>query len=471
MQKWNNILFSLLILMGMGVAGQSCRSSRPLSKTDNGSPQLTADQLFMTAERYKLQQQPEKAIHYFKAFQKHKPDNATASYEIAKQYNLLKNQDSVLLYARRAARLDTANKWMQQFFAQALSLHNKFDSAAAIFHQLTLQHPYSQDFPYQEALMLSFAKKYRESLQLFNRIEAQQGTSEELVYQKQRLYLKLHKIDSAAGEIQKLITTHPDNGRYYALLAKLYAQNEQPEKAIEVYQTLLSRQPDNPQAELALGILYKQTKNTNQFQNYIKKAFRNPGFDLEKKIRFIFPFLSYVTIDSAEKKDALWLCDLLTRIHKKDARAYALYGDMYYRCKEPDSALFQYKKALNYSHAGYEIWNQIMVIYTQKRAADSLLLYSQQAIKKFPDNAKARYFNGMALLLNGQTREAASELQGALQMGVSSRDMKKKIYTSLEIIYLKLNHKKTAARYKKMAEDISTSKPAESSVTRARRYP
>lgn len=420
--------------------------------------QLTADQLFMKAEHYKLHQEPEEAIRFFKAFQKLKPDNATAPFEIARQYNLLQKKDSVLLYARRAAALDTANKWIRQFYARTLSLHHQFDSAAYIFHQLSLQYPYSRQFLYQEALMLSYAKKYRQALRLFSRIEDRQGTNEELVYQKQRMYLKLHQVDSAANEIRKLITSQPDNGRYYALLAKLYAQNEQAVSAIDVYQTLLHRQPDNPQAQLALGILYKQTKNRPQFKNYIRKAFSNPEFNLEKKIRFIFPFLSYVTIDSAEQQDALWLCRLLTKVHHEDARAYALYGDMYYRCKEPDSALLQYKKALNYGHAGYEIWNQIMVIYTQKKAADSLLSYSKQAIDRFPDNAKARYFNGMALLLKGHNKEAASELQRALKMGISGKAVKKRIYTSLEIIFLKLNNRKIAAHYKKMAEEIKNTK-------------
>ncbi len=438
-------LWGLMFFMGGCVGSRYAQQSKQMH---------SADAYFMLGQRMKLQHRPKEAIEYFRAFQQLKPANATGYFEIARQYNNLHQPDSVLVYAEKAATLDSANKWIQQFYARTLADQKHFEAAAAIFHRLTDKYPYSADFVFQEALMLFYAEKYKAALPLFDQLEKQKGTNEELVFQKQRIYVKLHQIDSAAGEIQKLITRDPGNGRYYALLAKMYAKNNEPEQAINVYKNLLKKQPENPQAQLALGILYKQMDSTGKFKKYTTIAFFNPAFSLENKIKFIYPFLKYVEVDSTEQPDAIWLCRLLTRIHKEDARAYALFGDMFFKSKQPDSALFQYKKAIQYNQARYEVWNQIMLIYAQKGNVDSLMAYSKMAVQHFPNNAKARYFNGIAYFFKGKNENAASELQHALQIGIKDTKLKGYIYKSLTNIYLQLNNRREAIKYKRLAEDL-----------------
>ncbi len=440
-----------LFLLGLVLLMSGCVGAR---YSQQPKQVRSAEEYFMLGQRMKLQHRPKEAIGYFKAFQKLKPRNATVYFEIARQYNNLRQQDSVLVYAEKAAALDSANKWIQQFYARTLAERKQFEAAAEIFHRLSERYPYSADFVFQEALMLFYSERYEEALPLFDSLEKQKGTNEELVFQKQRIYVKMHQIDSAAGEIQKLITQDPGNDRYYALLAKMYAKNNEPQQAVNVYKDLLKKQPENPQAQLALGILYKQMDSTGKFKKYTKIAFVNPAFPLEKKIEFIYPFLKYVEVDSTEQADAIWLCRLLTEIHKQDPRAYALFGDMLFKCKQPDSALFQYKKALQYKKARYEVWNQIMLIYAQKGNIDSLMAYSKKAVHHFPNNAKARYFNGIAYFFKGKNENAASELQQALQIGIKNTKLKGYIYKSLTNIYLQLNNRREATKYKRLAENL-----------------
>ena len=454
-----------LLLLGGSFLLCSCRSTRLFSGPGPAAP--SADSLFMLGQQMKLRQEPAKAIAYFKIVQQRRPQNATVYYEMARQYNVLHQADSVLYYARIATQLDSTNKWFRQFYARTLGHQKQFDQAATLFQGLAEDYPYQPDFVFQEALMLYYAERYREALPLLDSLEQSEGVSEALVYQKQLIYVRLKQIDSAALEIQKLIDQSPDNDRYYALLAKVYADNAQPQSAVDVYQNLLHKQPDNPQAQLALGILYKQMHKRKQFEQYTQQAFSNPAFSLEKKIRFIYPFLQYVEIDSTERTDALWLCHLLIRLHGREARAHALYGDMYFRCEEPDSALQEYKTALQLDRSRYEVWNQIMLIYTRKGAVDSLMMYSGQAAQRFPDNAKARYFNGIALYLKGENQPAAKELEQALQIGIDNLALKQHVYQSLSSIYLKLNQFRTAARYHKLAESLKKKEKQQQTVHRS----
>lgn len=450
------------LLLGTGFLLCGCGSTHIAQQNKQ---KFSADELFMQGQRLKLQHRSEEAIAAFKGFQKMKPENATAYFEIARLYNNLRQPDSVLFYAEKAARLDSSNKWMQQFYARTLANRKHYAEAAVIFKTLSAKYPYSDDFVFQQALMLFYAKKYRQALPLFNQLEKKKGISEEIIFQKQRIYVRLDQIDSAAGEIRKLISQNPDDGRYYALLAKMYARNNEPVQAVGVYKKLLERQPGNPQAQLALGILYKQMKHTDKFKQFITTAFHNPDFGIEEKLRFIFPFLKYVEVDTSEKEDAIWLCRLLTQIHGQDARAYALFGDMFFKCKQKDSALFQYKKALYYEQTRYEIWNQIMLIYAEEGRVDSLMAYSREAVRHFPDNPKARYFKGMAYLFEGKNENALTELQQALKIGVKNTTLKGHIYEYMAGIYLQMNNRKEAARYKKMAESLQIEEKKNNSVT------
>lgn len=456
------IKISVLPVLGMLFILCSCGSSRFMHQSK--PKKFSADELFMKGQRMKLQHHSEKAIAYFKAFQKLKPQNATVYFEIARQYNNLRKPDSVLVYAEKAARLSPSNKWVQQFYARTLANDKQYTMAAEVFRRLAEAHLYSDDFVFQEALMLFHAKKYKEALPLFESLEKEKGVDEAIVFQKQRIYIRLHQIDSAAEEIQKLIDKSPDEGRYYALLAKMYARNNKPVQAVNVYKSLLQGQPHNAQAQLALGILYKQMDSIGKFKKYINKAFHNPAFSIEKKIRFIYPFLQYVEVDSTERPDAIWLCRLLTHIHHQDARAYALFGDMYFRCKETDSALSQYKKAIHHKHAHYEIWNQIMLIYAQKGKVDSLMTYSKKAVHCFPDNARARYFNGLAFYFKGRNKSAASELQYALKIGIKNTKLKQSVYQSLTNIYMRLDDREKATKYRKLAEAIRKKEDKKSSL-------
>lgn len=202
---------------------------------------------------------------------------------------------------------------------------------------------------YEKAIKKTEEADYHKALALFNELEKEQGINEELTFQKQRIYLKLNEIDSASFEIKKLIGRYPENLRYYALLAKLYSDHERLEDAIQTYQSFLEKYPGHPKASIALAVLYKRNGNDSAFQETISKVFTNPHFDIEHKITFVTPFLKYVEIDPSERNEALRLCRYIVQTHPRDARAYALSGNMFLQCRLPDSAISAFKQAIRWN--------------------------------------------------------------------------------------------------------------------------
>ncbi len=415
---------------------------------------LSADELFMEGQQMKLQHHPQKAIHYFKEFEKKKPKVATTYFEIARQYNMLKKEDSVFKYAQKAALLDTANKWIQQFYAQTLANQREFGKAAKIFHKLSRDNFTSNHFLIQEMMMWSYDEKYEKALLLVDSLEDLVGTNEQIILQKQWLYFKMNKLDSVEKEVEKLVALQPSNGKYYALLAQVYSKIDKPHKAIKVYQYLLRNQPDNVYAKLALSVLYKKTKQTVKFRKYIKEVFLSPEVDIEEKIDFVHPFLKYVEVDTSEKKDAIWLSQLLTKAYPENAATYILSGQMYYKCKKKDSALMKFKKALSIDSSDYEVWRGMMLIYLEKEKMSTLLKVNRRALRIFPQNAEVIMIRGMAYYRLKNYKKAASFLQQALDLDVKNGSTKRMLYRSLAAVYFRLHKINKAKKYKKMADEI-----------------
>jgi tetratricopeptide (TPR) repeat protein len=394
-----------------------------------------ADSLFIEAERLKLQGDPDQARGLFRKFLAVRPGNAAAYYELALLDGASRDAAGTLDNARRAVRLDTANQWFAIAYANALSMNGRHDSAALVFHHLSERFPANVQYLYNEAVMRSAAGDYHAALVLFNRLEDREGVNEEFVYQKQRIFLKLGETDSAAAEIRKLIDFNPGNARFYALLAQVYADNHEPDKAIQVYRSLLDKYPDNPQAMVALGLFYKQKGDDTAYRRYMARAFGNPRFDIDDKIAFVYPYLKYVEVDSSKKEEALSLCRFIVQAHPGNAKAHALFGDMFFRCNMPDSALQEYRKTLALDDSGYEVWSQMMLLYATTGRNDSLLVLSGRAIGRFPDEAGAWYFHGMALFFTGHMQECTVSLRQALKLQVQGKALKGRIYATLGDAY------------------------------------
>lgn len=448
---WRKMLSGLLLMSFLSV---SCRLTRntPQSAVIAGytsSPysssqavwdntQIPTDSLFIEAEREKIQGNLSKAAELFELFLQANPQNAAASYELALLNGRSKNNTGTLQYARKAAMLDTTNSWYQIAFANALAMNTQFDSAAEIFHRLSIRNPAQDRYAYNEAVMRSNAEQYPEALSLFNKLEDEAGINEEFVYQKQRIYLKMGKPDSAAAEIQKLIDLYPDNSRYYGLLAQVYADNNQPSRAIAVYQNLLQKYPDNPQAMVALGVYYKNKGDDSAYRNYMKQAFGNPQFNLEDKIAFIYPYLKYVEIDSGKKQEALFLCNLIVNAHPNSAAAHTIYGEMFFQCGQTDSAEHEFQTAIGLDSTQFEPVNQLLILYASKGSYENLLTTGQDAISRFPNEGSGWYFYGIANFSTGKYESSIEMLKKALSIGVNDKALKGHIYATLGEAYHQL---------------------------------
>lgn len=434
----------MLALLAMA----GCAGSRRLSQTRSSSPgtpsspvlpqQLSSpelDSLFLAAERYKWLGMDKQALRSFSTFLHYRPGEPAAWYELALLMAGLQHRQEALRYAERAYKLDSANVWYASGYAELLGANKHFQRAADIYSRLARLHPSTQSYAYKAGDYLIQAGAYRSALNLFDSLQAVEGVREDLIYERQRIYSSLGKTDSAALAIRELIAESPDEWRYYGLLAALYDQHAWLDSALSVYQDYLKRNPGQPQAEVAMALLYHREGHERKYHSLMREVFLDPANGIEDKMAFAFPFLKYVEVDTAERSQALDLCRWITEAHRRDPRAFTLYGDMLVKCDRIDQALDAYRQSLRLDPSRYGVWKQLLFIYSLREQTDSLLKTSQEVIRRFPNQVLGWYFEGMSRILKGDSDSGCLALQRALQLHPDDTPMLHHIYATLGTTY------------------------------------
>lgn len=448
----------LITVIGLGCAllWSACSSSKRTAAgekyiiKDPALLQQRADSLFFVAQRSKMLGDFKTAITQFSDYLRLNKKNPTVYYELSRLFMEVNNPNYALGFARRAAAMDTSNRWFQMALADALGLNNQFDSAAVVYDRLSRQYPESEDYLFNKAMLLSKAGKNDDALAVLDQLEQKTGAIEELIYQKQRLLLKESKVDEAALEIRKLITQSPQELRYYLLLAEVYDANDRVKQATAVYDTVLARDPGNPRALIAMANFARKKGNQEAYWKYLTKAFSNPDYSIDEKVAFIYPYLQMLQTDSSKLEEGLQLTQLVINAHPGEAKAYALQADMYSQANLLDSALANYNKAISLDSTRFSVWYQLMWIYSRKDEPAQLLKVSNAATTRFPEEFMGYYFKGVANFLLQQYPASIDALNKALLLGSGDKRFTGDVYSLLGDAYHAIGqHTQSDSSYEK----------------------
>lgn len=431
----------LLLLLGLGFLS-ACKTGKPATTRnttiyikDPTILQQRADSLFFAAERSKILGDYRTAITQFSDYLRLVKTNPTAYYELSRLFIEVRNPGYALGFAKRAASMDTTNKWFQITLADAFGIAGQFDSASAVYGKLAIRYPDNDEYLYNKGMFLTKAEQPEAALAVFDQLEKKVGLVEELAIQKERLLLKLDRVDDAAEEIHKLINLYPGEVRYYLLLADIYNANDRKDEAIALYKSSLELDSANPRALIALANNAKNNGDHAQYWNYLTRAFANPDYSIDEKVSYVYPYLQMQGTDSTKLREGLQLAQLVIEAHPEEAKAYALQADMYSQANMLDSALYDYKRAVALDSTRYSVWYQLMWIYSRKEDPANLLKVSNLVAQRFPKEFMGHYFQGVANFLLQNYPASIEALNEALINGNVDKSMRADVYSLLGDAY------------------------------------
>lgn len=419
----------------------------------NEKQKLELDFLFHEANKQRLLGNYEQALVIYSKCVKINPNQPFFHYELANLYTMANQQQIALQFAEKAVQLDPNNKWYRLQYAQSLQESGDTESAIKQYEKLIELEPENVDLYFDLARMQLYSEKYKDALVSLDEIEKRIGISEEIVRQKEKIYIKLNDIESAAAEVQKLIKAYPDEIHYKGLLADLYLANEMPEKAFAIYQQILEKDPQNPYAHLSLYDYYKAKNEDEKALEEAKLAFQSPGLDIDTKVQILLSYYSLSDKSATLKKEAFELNKILIKTHPEEAKAYTIYADFLLRENKLEGAKENYLKAIEFDNSRYPIWNQLLFLESELNDKEGLERDSKRAVELFPNEPIPYLFYGVVQLENKNYKEAVEYLEIGKDYVIDNPPLKTQFYATLGDAYNSMkNYEKSDAAYEKALE-------------------
>ena len=224
------------------------------------------------------------------------------------------------------------------------------------------------------------------AIKVYDDLESMKGTDKMLSMQKHKLYLQVKDIKKATKTLELLSDKYPNDIEVLNILAEAYILNNQNKKAFSIFQQISEKDPGNGRIHLTLANLYRDNGDIeNSFQE-LKKAFINEKVLLETKIAILSSYIGIISVNDTMRNQAFELGSILLNKHQDEAKAYAIYGDLYYADGNKKKAKTNYKKSISISQSIQAVWTQLLFLEVEENNYDSLLIFSNKAISYFPSD-------------------------------------------------------------------------------------
>jgi tetratricopeptide (TPR) repeat protein len=445
--------YVFLGLLSIGIGG--CKS--PKSTTGVARKRLLSDKEqsevtynFYNANREKLLGNNEIAAGLFAECLKKDPQNDASMYEIAQIFAQQGKNNEALFYIKKASSIDPKNVWYQSFYGELLEKNKQYLAAVDVFEHLSKSNPDQPEYYYGWASALLYANKPAEAIKVYDKLEEKIGVNADLISQKEKLYLKIGKIDKAAAEVEKLITAYPKETQYYMLLADLYQANGMSEKAMDIYKKILEVDPENGFVHLSLADYYRTKGDKDKSFNELKTVFANKNIDIDTKLKILASYYGIVEQHPEMAKQALTLNKLLIETNPNDVSSHAFYAEFLYQSKDYTQARDEYRKALAIDKQNYSTWQELLRVELDLKDYNAMVSESDDALILFPNQPAVYYLNGIAKIQAKKYKEAIDILNQGVKLVVDNTPLEADFYANIGDAYNKLKESKLSdAAYNK----------------------
>ena len=417
-----------------------------------------SEALFVDGVKYSILEDYNKALESLLKAYAIDPDNAAINYKIAEANMLSGNMRDAANYAESATRIAPKNAYYYLLLAQIQASQKQYDSAIKTYATLIKEVPNSGSYLFNLADLYLAQGKLPETLTTLEQAEKEFGQVDEVSFKKQQIYLKQNKLDLALAEGEKLIKANPNEVRYVMAQAELYANNNRLPDALRVAQQALRLDPSAAQAHLILADVYRQQNLATESAQELRLALSSPALDIDVAVRILVGYLKQLpSPQESINQLARDLAAATITAHPKEAKAYAISGDVLVQTDRKAEARNAYSRALRYDNSKFEVWQQVIGLDGELNQTDSLLLHSNRALEIFPNQAQFWFYNGIAYQLKKQPTRAVKSLEHGRKLASNNASLLAQFDAQLGEAYHELHEddKSDAAYEASLASDPS----------------
>lgn len=415
----------------------SCFMSMASAQDRPSSQEVLLEKKMIEGKKFQMLGDLEKAESVFRSVLEEDVNNTAAYYELSRILAATGKTQDGLAFIRKAIRLEPNNEWYLLMEADIHEKTNDLYGAMDVYDKLIQLRP---DRAHYYEMQIAFAKKTKEHerlLKVLSKYENITGINESITRTRFETLDLMGRTDDALAAIDRLAEMHPGNIDYKFLAASYCKTKGLDDKASVYYKEILSIDPTDSRARLALAGTEKVEGNDVSYLQSITSIISNPALKVDVKIQELIPYV----LELSEKKDTLLgkaLLDVIRTLvatHPKEAKSFAIQGDVFSILLNDKEAIGSYQKAIALNENVYVIWEQLIKLLIQTYDYDGAITESKKAIEIFPNQAYLYYAAGFGSYKKKRFDESLDWLNQALIMTGKNIHQKISVYNVLGMVY------------------------------------
>lgn len=338
---------------------------------------------------------------------------APAYYQLAVNH-LYDSPEEGIELARRAYRLDTTNKWYHRLYGQSLLMAERYNEALPLFRTLYETDREPDNYRILAALYERTGQPYS-AIAVLDSAEVRFGRIPLLGRMKRQLLASTQQFDRAIEEAQALIAAEPYEVDHHTVLAELYGISGRDSLARATYTKALDIDSTNLNTLMSLSDFFNNRRDYRSMLWATRRLFTLDEMPLEAKIRHF----EICTSDIEFYRDNYFqindLASLLAIRYPTDPRVVKLYADHLIASGELEQALAHYKLHTADTPPQEDYFLTIIDIESYLQRPDSVQLYVERALERFPEKVELHLAGGNVLYRQKRYNDAVNAYKKSLQ--------------------------------------------------------
>lgn len=389
----NIIMIALSALAVVLSAEPAYAKKKPSTPTVN-SDELKADYIFMEALR------------------QHSAENEDAYYDLLRRAHELNPAESEIefylgFYTALMAQNDTVmgekgyNMMRHHFDKEPGDFYNnriygaindqlgKNKESIRVWRTLDSIYPNKIEVALKLATALTASRdsaNLKEAVDIYNKIENRQGKSIPLTFSKIRTFLPTNDTLAIFDEVQKLISSSPNNVDNNIFAGDVYAQFAMPDTALTYYNRACELDPSSGAAYYSRATLYQSIGDSIAYDREVFNALKQESLDIDTKLELLTGYIRELYEDESQHPRIEELFNSLLQQHPHESKVRELYCSYLYVVDDFAGAAEQMGYALDIDPANQENWHTLITLYMQAEKPEQAEKAGETAMHYYSDS-------------------------------------------------------------------------------------
>ena len=390
----------IFILCGLFASCSSSKISLPQPQPEpvhlTEDQKLDYDHDFIEATKFKMFGNLPDAASMLTRCVEINPYDAAAHYQLAEIYTAIDDRHNALRYARLAARYAPENEWYNMQLANLYLIDKHIDSAILIYRKNVDAQPDNAELRFNLAALYLEKTDYRKALKEIDRVEKTYGFVEDVVIAKYRVYSMKNDFKATEALLKKGVRIHPDEMRFYGLLAELYSMTGREKEARENYTKLLEVDPENAMGYISMIEFYRDYGNDAKALEEMERMYDMKTIDPDFKVELYLQLSADSVFFKKNYRQMDMMIKQLYEKHPDNFRVRIVNADRNLREKNFEDARDDLLFITGRVQTIYYLWEQLFYLLNLLQENETLYEQTAKALPYFNERYLFHFFHGLA---------------------------------------------------------------------------